>query len=190
VATGDFCTVAQVQAELSRDPSSTTDQAVLGQIISAVSDWIVRVTGHDWLETDYDELYDGKGGQVLVPKQAPLSIVSLVQVNGTTIPRSAGPLVPGWVNDDVSIALRGAWRFARGLMNVRLVYTAGYTSDALPPLLVQAAIDLTVLTYKTRDRLDVHSKVIAGETVTYLQTAMPPRTKQALALLSRPAMAA
>jgi hypothetical protein len=184
MAAGDLCTLPKLKTFLGIPSGSTADDALLGDLITAVSDWIVQEIGAPLLADDYDSRFNGTGGWTLVLPQVPVTLVQLVTVDGATLPRAPTDIAAGWVHDDVAVYLRG-YRFTKGVQNVRVVRTAGFDADTLPPMIAQTCIDLCALVYKSKDRIDVQSKTLAGEVITYMQRAMPDRAIRTLQGLRR-----
>jgi hypothetical protein len=65
--------------------AANTDEPAISTLISAVSRAVVRYCRRDFLQTDYDELYDGTGDRRLILRQYPLLKVSSVRYRPVTV---------------------------------------------------------------------------------------------------------
>jgi hypothetical protein len=192
VAFGDLTTLADVKAWLQTGQSAfpATDDALLTRLITAASQfiqtWLNRqIASQDWVETR-----DGLGS-ALGPYDVryqfaafPVSAVSLVVVDGLTIPPipSSPPAPPGiaaistfatqagYLFTPTQLVIRG-YAAPRKAACVTLQYTAGYA--VTPPDLAQACIELVALRYRERSRVGELARAIGGsETVSYSQKDM------------------
>jgi hypothetical protein len=62
-------------------------------------------------------------------------------------------------------------RFPKGTRNVKVTYTAGYTT--VPEDIKQACMEMVALRLDERKRIGVSSQSIAGESVSYKDQDMP-----------------
>jgi len=123
------------------------------------------------------ELRDGSGGASMLLREWPVVSVSSVQVDGQAITQAAGWGQAGWELRERMLVLNG-YRFARGARNVQIVYTAGYS--ATPGDIAQAVIETVLLTLERRTHLDVSSKSLAGETISFITAELSPSARQLL----------
>lgn len=123
------------------------------------------------------EIRDGTGAAGIILADHPVAWVQSVLIDGATIP-PGGFGSPGWRLGGRCIVLTG-YTFKRGLRNVVISYTGGF--DTVPPDIEQACIETVVLMLRRRDHLDVSSKSLAGETVSYITAELSPSAKQMLA---------
>lgn len=173
MAVNDLAALDDVKAWLFAGPSAapTTDDALLGWLISAASSFITSWLGGPWPLQAWSEQRDGTGGRVLVFAHRPVQAVSELTIDGQPVPPATDGTMPGYLFSPTVLALRG-WRFSRGTGNVRIGYTAGY---AIPPDdLVQACIFLVAWRYRGRDRTGLTSKGLGGETTGFSQADLPP----------------
>jgi len=167
---GDLTTLANVKAWLSL--TETTDDALLAALISAVSNYIQTWLNRTIIEAPYSEARNGiAGGDTLVLANYPVQSVSSLTIDGQIIPQSPDYVASGYWSDDIAVYLVG-YRMTRGRGNVRLSYTAGYSS--VPLELAQACTELVALRYSERDRIGHQSKSLAGETVSFMIKDFPP----------------
>jgi hypothetical protein len=158
---------------------TSPDDALLARLISALSAAVVKeLPGVALASGNVNETRDGHGGSRLMLRQAPVTGVSSITVDGTAIPAATGPLVSGFVFDGLSITLRG-YAFTLGVQNVELSYTAGYA--AVPADLAQAVIEWAALRYKEREHIGQTSKALGdGQTVAYWVKDMPEFVRRML----------
>jgi hypothetical protein len=186
---GDLTTLADVKTWLQTGQSAfpATDDALLTRLITAASQYIQtwlnrQVASQDWIEVR-DRI-----GNVLGPIEAryqfsvfPVSTVSLVVVDGLTIPPiPVSPPAPsgialintfatkaGYLFSPTQLLIRG-YKIPRKVGCVTMQYTAGYA--VTPPDLAQACIELVALRYRERSRIGEVARAIGGgETVSYSQ---------------------
>jgi hypothetical protein len=160
----DLTTLARAKEWLSI--TATTDDALLGRLVSSASDAIQTYLNRTLDSQAYTETRDGPGGNRLMLANYPVTAVASVHVDGLPVPLSTGYGVPGYMFNATSITLRGRL-FTQGVQNVVVAYTAGYSS--VPNELEQSCIELVGLRYKEKDRIGLVSKGLAGETISYSQ---------------------
>jgi hypothetical protein len=148
---------------------TATDDAIAALIDGAsgfVRAWLNRdITSHD-----YDIRRNGRGTAMMLLPAYPITAVSLLEIDGQTISASQGWGQSGYLVDDTRIVLFDHC-FTRGWSNIHIRFTAGYAT--VPAEIAQACNELVVLKYRTRDKLEVASKTLAGETVSFTQKDMP-----------------
>jgi hypothetical protein len=120
------------------------------------------------------ENYDGNDSDRLLPRQFPIIAVTAVSVDNVPIQQANSPVMAGFLWDARRILLRG-FRFCRGLQNVQVSYTAGYSS--IPLDLKQAAIEALALSYRQRVRIGEKSNSMSGQVnVSFDMGDVPPRS--------------
>lgn len=155
----------------------------------------------------FNEWYDGSGSARQFIRNPPAISGTLVTVNGTTIPQSTGPNVPGWVIADQgsSFAIRQGgysrgysrtfsrgigWQgsFCEGVQNVNLQYNGGYAST--PPDIIQACTEMVGLTFRKRQWIGQKSQALpaGGGTVSYQDWAIEPNVARVIDNYKRRAM--
>lgn len=131
MAAGDLVDSAAALSWLgSADPAN-----IVPLCISAVSASIQKWIGYQIALSNYTKTFNGRGGARLLLPDRPVMAVTAVTVDGVTIPASTGPTAPGFVSDDLGVFLR-CYEFTRGVQNVVVSYSAGYTTV---PADIQAA---------------------------------------------------
>jgi hypothetical protein len=194
---GDLTTLADVKAWLQTGQSAfpATDDALLTRLITAASQFIQTWLNRQIASQDWIEIRDGLGsplGPYDVRYQFgafPVRAVSLVVVNGLTIPPiSAPPAAPPGLAAVSTFATQAGYLFTPTQLVIRgyvvpckagcvtLQYTAGYA--VTPPELAQACIELVALRYRERSRIGEVARAIGGgETVSYSQKDMSDSIK-------------
>ena len=171
----DLSTVASAKAYLGI--SGTGDDTLLASLVSAASTLVQTWLSRDIPAQAYDERYNGPGGAVLVLPWTPINSISLLTIDGVTVPAATTDGTLGYRFDDTMIVLAG-YTFTRGLLNVRVQWNGGFT--VIPPDLVQSVNELVALVYKESDRIGQTSKSIQGEVVSFFSGDLPPRIKTVL----------
>lgn len=181
-------------------PSGTTptaNDALLQRQISAASMAIQNWLGYDvqsgrmLAQTTYteqaDAIIDGSGwpNEWLYPipvRYPPIQSVTSVTIDGLAIP-SGGDAVqtPGYFFDSeqpIMVYVAGYRPMVRGKKDVLVVYSGGY--PAIPWDVEEACIEMVALRYKETGRIGERSKSMAGETISYIVSALPPAAQAAL----------
>jgi hypothetical protein len=165
----DLTTLPNVRAWL--NVSGNTDDALLSRLITSVSAATISYLSRGILTAIYTQTFNGNGRDRWTFSQYPVTAVSSVSVNGSTISAASSSTASGFVFDETTLYLRGGYRFCQGVQNVTVVYTAGYA--IVPTDVEQACIDWISLLYKSKSRIGEQSKVIAGEQINYVVGPMP-----------------
>jgi hypothetical protein len=169
--------LAQVKTFLGIAPDDLSADDLLTDMILRGSEAVCGFLNHRVLSHDASEERDGTGSNRMMFGQWPVTAVQTVRVNGIAIAAQAGIGQPGYRFTPTMLVLDG-YRFTRGWANVELAYTAGWAE--VPADIAQAVIEVVALMYRRRDHIDVSSKSLAGETVSYITAEIPPSAKQAL----------
>jgi hypothetical protein len=180
VASGDLTTLVDVKAWLQTGQSAfpTTDDALLTRLVTAASQYIQTWLSRQIAPSDYLEVRDGTGGRRLQFGCFPVSAVQSLTIDDQVIPTAASSTTDGYSFSTTQLSLRG-YRFNRGLQNVVVVYTAGYSTT--PSEIAQARIELVALRYRERTRIGEISKSMGGaETVSYSQKDLSDAIKTLL----------
>lgn len=164
-----------------KDWLGITDSAsdtTLSRMVTSYSNSVANYINRDLGLQAYTENRDGKGGDTMVVTAFPLVTVTLVSVDDVVQLAQVGHGNPGYVFTDFRIILVGSV-FTPGRQNVVLSYTAGFA--AIPPDIEQATIEWISDRFKSRDRIGVNSRSLAGETVAYNLTDIPDAVAKVLA---------
>lgn len=160
MAVGDLTTIDAVRTQLRlEDP---LDDAWLESLITSSSAWFKTEVGRDVVSGNYTHTFDGNGSRGLTLRQAPVSAVSSVTVDGVTIPARTSVSGDGWVLDGDRVELVG-YTFTRGTQNVVVAYTAGY--PAIPAEVAQAVAEHVGLRFRDRDWGGATMKIQSGDLV-------------------------
>lgn len=165
-------------------PNLTTDDATLSRVISSCSSFFSSICDRTFLSASYTLTASGHGTTSLALPESPVTAVSSVSIDGSVIPARAGVGGFGWVQVGDKIMLDGGYVFTRGIANISVAYTAGYS--AVPYDLEQACIETCASWYKRRARTDEESKSIQGETVSFSMDVVPESARGILQLYQRP----
>lgn len=165
----DFKAYAKVNA--------TTDDALLRSMITAYSAAARSFMNRDITTASYSITRDGRGTQMLLLPQFPITAVSSVIVDGMPISAQTAFGLPGYRFTDTAIILDG-FRFTRGFGNVQVSFTAGYA--VVPADIAEAVNEWVALRYKERDRIGHVSKSLEGQTVAFITKDMPDSVRRAL----------
>jgi len=171
----DLTTTADVKAWL--NITGNSDDAVIARLVTAVSNYIQSWLNRTFAMATYTDISNGNNESTKMFSNYPVQSVSSVTISGVAIPASADGIAYGYVFDDQSLALIGT-TCGRGLKNVRITYTAGYSS--VPFEIAQACIELVAIRYRERTRVGEVSKSLGGETVSFTQKDMPDSVRTIL----------
>lgn len=168
MATGDLTSLANVKAWIG--VTTTTDDALLTRLVSAVSTAVQNRLNRTIASTGYTETRNGNGRVALQLTNYPVTAVASVTVDTTVIAARTAPTAAGFTFDERLVYLQG-YCFTKGQQNVAISYTAGYAATPLD--LEQATIEICALKYQSRTRIGLGSKGLAGETTTFLKDVPP-----------------
>lgn len=172
-------TLTSVAAIKSYNPvNGSTDDALLTAIATAVNTMIPNYLNRELDSVARSEVLHGNGGQAILAPAWPITAIASLSVDEVAISPATLITDTGYQFHDRSIILRGGLRFTSGFYNVKLTYTAGYSSA--PSDLAQAATELAALIYKDRDRVGLTSKSVAGEVIGLFNRDIPSRIKAML----------
>lgn len=171
-----YTTLADVRAWLTGiQPSQTTDDVLLTSLIARASAFIDSYIGRGIISADYTETLNGNDSDSMFVKNFPITAVSSVTVDLYTYSPSNTPLGFGYTFDSNRVYLRGG-RFCRGSQNVVISYTGGYAQ--VPADIQQAAIELVVFKYKSRNHVGMAShsqdRVVVDH---FIQSEVPPEVQ-------------
>lgn len=109
--------------------TADTTQAMVQQLISRASDHAVRWLGRGFSRQVYtDQRLNGTGTRRIMLPDTPIISVASVSVGGVDVPVSADAISLGYQFDSEMLYAFG-FSFTRGLRNVMVSWTAGFTSS-------------------------------------------------------------
>jgi hypothetical protein len=171
----DFCTLANAKAWAK--VSVADDDALITSIVSSVTSEFQRYLGRDFLTASFVERYDGNDMPSLRTRQYPITAVSALTIGGVSIPLAASSEGVGYMFNDEWMFLYG-FLFTRGLQNISLSYTAGYS--VVPTSLDIAAREQVTYEYLKRNRIGEISRNIGGQVVSFQITEFAEGVQQVL----------
>ncbi|HTU55755.1 MAG TPA: hypothetical protein VMF62_17460 [Acetobacteraceae bacterium] len=136
----DLAALADVKAFISPPLGNTTaSDGVLSALISGVSRSIEAYVGRELMAQSWNEVRNGTGQDKLALKRFPIIGVTSVTVDTTAIPAAGAPPTQSWGGytfDDRFVYVGSGFlgfpgRFARGMQNVEIAYSAGYITPGM-----------------------------------------------------------
>jgi hypothetical protein len=180
IGADDLCTVLELTKWL---PNQSANDAVALQDLITNGSFVIL---NEYMNRPHilasvlgslTENFDGNDSDRLLPHNFPLIAVSAVSIDNITIPASSttgSGFSVGFLSDARRVLLRG-FRFNRGVQNITISYTAGYSS--VPIDLKQAAIEAFALTYRQRTHIGEKSNSMGGQvTLSFDMSECPPRS--------------
>lgn len=126
-APGDLTTLAAVKAWRSPPVTTAADDAQIARIVTAASGFILRYLQRALLSQSYSETRNGNGGRMLMLRQAPVTALDALTVDGAAIPAAPDTVSAGYALDgDAGVIYLRGHAFCRGVQNVAIDYVAGY----------------------------------------------------------------
>lgn len=187
-----LCQLADVKTYLGIT-SATTD-AVLTALVGNASAFIERYCNRVFEQASYTETRNGNGADAIYLRNTPIVSVQSVSVDGTSIPAAPDTVSYGYIFDTHKVYLRGDARvnpitpgifagypprFQRGIQNIVIAYTAGFTT--IPADVNQACVELVAYKFSRRDRTGMKNEVLAQQTGGFDMSDMPASVKTTLA---------
>jgi hypothetical protein len=169
VGPNDLTTLAAAKAWIATATMSSVDDGVIQEAVTAASQYFLNKVGRPSMSTvtSFTQRYNGNGNQQLFPLQDPIISISSLTVGCRSYPPSNG-VAPGYLIDasNKSIYLIAS-RFDRGIQNVVLTYSAGFT--AVPQDVATSVEMLVAQMYKRRSNVDQASVAMpqGGGTTSY-----------------------
>lgn len=169
--------------------TGTESDAILCTFINSMSQWVLDFLGRSLLSKTYTEYYHGNGTDTLILRNRPITAITSIHIDS----------LRGWaadtavtVADDViqskEAGIIRLWNnqcsFPRGMANVKVVYTAGYTLTTMPHGIRQAVRRILDRQDKgrTHHSLDIASQSVGDTTTTFNSAAIPA---DALSMIQR-----
>ncbi len=152
-ATNALTTVANVKYVWGRPQADTAHDDRIQTLINLISSRIEGWCGRVFILTTYtDELYDGPGGYELFLKQYPITELSALEIDDTSV-----DLTEFLAGDSDDIFLYGKEGYVRyepgfppGNQNIKLTYKAGYAAADIPQGLAMACVEWAIILLEGR----------------------------------------
>lgn len=163
-------TLDEANAWLGLEADGGDTDAIVTAAIAAASDAIANYIGYDPNSRAYTQTLDGKDTKALYLRSYPITAVSSLVISGATINPSL------YAVTEERIVFKDGSLFPRGIQNITVAYTAGYTS--MPELLKQAARYATKAVYAAKSvDPNVSSEAVPGVySVSYAMGGMNGRS--------------
>lgn len=175
---GSGAAASAVAAEIKSD-----GDAALQRLITAASALVASFCGRKLKSTSYTEYRNGQGGSSILLKNWPVTQLTSLEIDGKAIPARTTQGGSGYVlGDQRQFLYAPGYVFSPGQQNVKIAYTAGYTTnDPEYRVISQAVIELVAQKWKRRDHIDEQSHSLHGNiTASFSQRDIPPETRLAL----------
>lgn len=178
MATGDLTTLANLKLWLPIPSTTTSEDGMLGRLITATSNDFMRATKRpDLLAADYTEVRQGDGATRMILFHWPINSVNTLKIGSVTVNESADKIAPGYYIDEDIDPERIFELYVIGLTfadgaSVQISYNAGYAT--VPGDIEQAVIDWIVYRYKGRPNVGTQQRRMSeGESVQVEQVDAP-----------------
>jgi hypothetical protein len=141
-------------------PTTVTDQDdVVEILINGFSQEIEALAQRKLKSQSVTEIKHGRGTNLILFREWPVTAISELRIDGGSLftdPATVIDPADYTLADDGNSLLLIGGTFPRGYNNVRVTYTAGYTT--VPADLQQACLDLCFWKYRTRESGDIGRK--------------------------------
>lgn len=172
---------AKQQLDIAADRDEENDRVT--DMINAASSSLEQTCTRKFIEATYTDYFDGSGTPYLKAYEFPVTQVISANVDdarvfggGTAI--STSDLVI--LRTVMIVRADGSFWHALRPMNTKVVYKAGYPSNAIPEDLQQACLELVKYLYLTRNdrRTGIATKTKLGENISFVTDQLPPMVEQ------------
>lgn len=154
----------------------TADDAVLLDLLAAVSQEVREYCRQDFDMALFEETYNGSGNRWIQLAQVPIREVVSLSVGGRNVSESDG-FGPGYIIDERGLYNPlGYWPCQVGA--VKVSYVAGY--DSVPEDVQQHVVYTVVLRYRRRETIGLVSRANGASTDSYDTIDLPESVKAAL----------
>lgn len=177
-------TLADAKKYLRVSTSGTEFDDLITFLIDEASDWVEEYCSRKFEAADYNEIYDGQGGDSLFLYQYPVigpasdETRIVIWIDDEAV---AEELI-GQIDDD-SVFIKDR-RIPKGQQNIQIKYRAGY--EIIPPTLRGAVGRLVAYLYQLDANRDIgRVSKTKGDETTSLVTDIPNQVKSALSTYRR-----
>ena len=158
--------------------TNTNSDDILTEMVTQFSDYVRTYCQRDFDQRTYTESRDGNRASVMMLRNYPVTSVTSLSINGVSVPAATSVYTCGYMFDSSRLVLQGGSIFCTGLLNVQIVYQAGYAT--IPTDLYRAILELISLRYRERERIGQSSKSLSGETTMFITAALTDSIKTIL----------
>jgi hypothetical protein len=172
-----LCTVDNVKSYIGINTIDSTEDALIETLIDAVSTMFVSYCGRGFESATYTEYYSGNDyPNTVYTNNFPIITVSGIY-DDTSWTFGSDTLISGsnYMVDDISITLLPGYVFSAGKKNIKVIYTAGYST--IPSDIKQACIEEAARKYKRKDRIDISAISLSNESISMFSDEFLPATK-------------
>jgi hypothetical protein len=173
-----LATLADLKLYLDIPAANTTGDTELTRLLNMASAYVEQYLARTLTSATFTERRSGACTDVLSVRNAPITAVTSLTIDGTAIAASDG--TTGYYFEGESVYLLGPQKFTRGRKNILLVYTGGYDPSAIPADIVHSVIEIAAQAYREKEWIGFTSKSLAGETVAFARSGLPESAKNAL----------
>lgn len=162
MAAGDLTDLATANIAAKIDSPTTTTNAVLATLISAISSQVKETLNTNILAGNYTEMYKGNGKDRILLRQRPVTLVTSIAWLGASY-TTAGDLIlgtTGITTDGLEAILVNDY-FPQHT-DIRISYQAGYATT--PPDISLAVAELVAEAYARRTHVGETSRSQGGQT--------------------------
>ena len=183
----DWTTLERVKRHINLDPSNTDLDDKIEDMIPAASRMLEKYIGHSLFETEYTEYYDGDGTNEIILDHYPVTEIESIHDD---LDREFG--VDSEIdvedaafdsNDQKNVGLvrlfRGTSYFTTGVLNIKVVYTAGYAT--LPEDAEMACVQLVSWLLTRAASEGMGAATLGGKSETYEVDSIPMYIKRLVA---------
>lgn len=137
-----LCGLEELKLFLNIPSSETAYDDVLEALINMASDVIEQHVGTPILTGGYDEVLDGDGTNVLIPRHYPIVEVTSIEIDGESLAEDDYYVYDTYIYSDIV--------FPAGNKNVELEYSAGWGDDmdSVPGTFKLACLKLAAYWYR------------------------------------------
>lgn len=143
--------------------SGPGDDLLIERLVSSASQLIETYLNRIILSKSYVEKFDGKNTDFHLMSNYPISSIEEIKIDGSIYTGE-------YIDDKEQLVLKNSY-FTRGKLNCIITYTAGFTT--VPFDIEQACLELVAIKYKQLEHIDLSSKVISGETTSFIVSDIP-----------------
>lgn len=143
----ELTTLAHVKEVLKIPTAVTTDDDLIQNLITRISDDIEKTCGRSFHSATFTEYYNGDGGNRLLLNNYPISSITSLY-DDTDRNYGSDTLIDSgdYISDDAAgMVILDGGLFAEGLKNIKITYVAGYST--IPSDLERACIDYVIADY-------------------------------------------